>query len=411
MRILHCLSHIPGKTGSGVYLQAIVREAAGSGFEQAVVCGLPETMPVNETDLAIEPENIFATRFDSNDLPFPVAGMSDVMPYPSTRFSSFDEHRLNLYKKAFSKILTAAVEKFSPNLIHSHHLWILTALCKELFPEIPLVTSVHGTELRQLQLAGHLADKIIEDVQTVEKALTLNHDQRQKVLATYNLSPEQVTVTGTGYRQDLFCSDFCNKEKIPTIIYAGKLSRAKGVLWLVKAFNNLNDNAQLWLAGSGDGPEADEIKTLAIANPRIKLLGALSQPELADRFKQAHIMALPSFYEGLPLVLLEALACNCRVVVTDLPGIRELVTREAVKDGLVNLIPTPPLSGPDILLPENEKTFLLHLEKALLTQLENVKKQQFICCHSLQTTLNETGWQQVFRRIKIVYNEVLQKQD
>ena len=411
MRILHCLSQIPGKTGSGVYLQAIVREAAGSGFEQAVVCGLPETMPVNETDLAIEPENIFATRFDSNDLPFPVAGMSDVMPYPSTRFSSFDEHRLNLYKKAFSKILTAAVEKFSPNLIHSHHLWILTALCKELFPEIPLVTSVHGTELRQLQLAGHLADKIIEDVQTVEKALTLNHDQRQKVLATYNLSPEQVTVTGTGYRQDLFCSDFCNKEKIPTIIYAGKLSRAKGVLWLVKAFNNLNDNAQLWLAGSGDGPEADEIKTLAIANPRIKLLGALSQPELADRFKQAHIMALPSFYEGLPLVLLEALACNCRVVVTDLPGIRELVTREAVKDGLVNLIPTPPLSGPDILLPENEKTFLLHLEKALITQLENVKKQQFICCHSLQTTLNETGWQQVFRRIKIVYNEVLQKQD
>ena len=285
----------------------------------------------------------------------------------------------------------------------------MTALCKELFPEIPLVTSVHGTELRQLQLAGHLADRIIRDVKTVEKVLTLNQDKHRKVITEYNLSPKQVTVTGTGYRQDLFCSSFCNKEKIPTIIYAGKLSRAKGVLWLIKAFNNLGETAQLWLAGSGNGPEADEIKTLAVANPRITLLGALSQVELANRFKQAHIMALPSFYEGLPLVLLEALACNCRVVVTDLPGIRELVTKEAIYDGLVKLISMPPLSGPDILRPENEKTFLLHLEKALANQLDNVEKQQFICCHSLQTTLNETGWQQVFRRIEMVYNEVLQR--
>ena len=408
MRILHCLSQIPGKTGSGVYLQAIVREANNCGFEQAVVCGLPGSMTITETDLAIESENIFAARFNTQELPFPVAGMSDVMPYPSTRFSSFNNQRLKLYKTAFSKTLTAAIEKFSPDIIHSHHLWILTALCRELFPKIPLVTSVHGTELRQLQLAEHLTDKIIIDVQTIEKALTLNHDQRRKVIDGFNLSPRQVTVTGTGYRQDLFCADFCDKEKIPTIIYAGKLSRAKGVLWLIKVFNSLQDETQLWLAGSGDGPEADEIKTLAAANPKITLLGALSQPELANRFKQAHIMALPSFYEGLPLVLLEALACNCRVVVTDLPGIRELVTEEAVTEGLVSCIPIPPLSGPDTLEEKDEEPFLLHLKEALATQLKSVKKQQFICCHSLQATLDETGWSQVFKRIEIVYNEVLQ---
>ncbi len=407
IRVLHCLAQIPGKTGSGVYLQAIVREADARGFTQAVVCGLPETMPVTKTGLAIKAENIFVTRFDSAELPFPVAGMSDVMPYPSSRFSDFDKQQLQLYKTAFSKTLATAVARFSPDLIHSHHLWILTALCQELFPEIPLITSVHGTELRQLQLAGHLAEEIIKNVQPVAKALTLNHDQRRKVIETYKLSPEQVTVTGTGYRQDLFCADFCNKEKIPTIIYAGKLSRAKGVFWLVQAFGNLRVNAKLWLAGSGDGPEADEIKTAAATNPRITLLGALSQAELAQRFKQAHIMALPSFYEGLPLVLLEALACNCRVIVTDLPGIRELVTDEAVNDGLISLIPRPPLTGPDILRPEYEKTFLHHLEKALTRQLNKVEKQQFSCCQSLQTTLNETGWRQVFNRIETVYNEVL----
>ena len=89
MRILHCLSQIPGKTGSGVYLQAIVRETAAKGLEQAVVCGIPQDMEVSETNLALKHSKIFATRFNNDTLPFPVAGMSDVMPYPSTRFSTF----------------------------------------------------------------------------------------------------------------------------------------------------------------------------------------------------------------------------------------------------------------------------------------------------------------------------------
>ncbi len=412
MRILHCLSQIPGKTGSGVYLQAVVREAAATGrIEQAVVCGLPSTMALDENELSVDRDKIFATRFDSNSLPFPVAGMSDVMPYPSTRFSSFDDKRLKLYEKAFTQSLQQAVKSFSPDLIHSHHLWILSGLVKTLFPEIPLVVSVHGTELRQLELAPRLAEKIIGNLKSVDKAIVLNHDQRRQVIARYKLSPEQVAVTGTGYRQDLFCRNYCAKETRPTIIYAGKLSRAKGVLWLIKAFKNLTDeNARLWLAGSGAGPEADEIKELAAGNPKIELLGALSQAQLANRFQRAHIMILPSFYEGLPLVLLEALACDCRVIVTDLPGIRELVTEEAIATGLVSCITKPELVGPDTLPKENELPFINNLEQALTTQLKRVRQQQFVCSHNLQTILAETGWRNVCERIEKIYEGVLENQ-
>ena len=407
MRILHCLSQIPGKTGSGVYLQSIVREATEDQIEQAIVCGLPQTMAVAETNLAVNCDKIFATRFENDALPFPVAGMSDVMPYPSTRFSTFDKKRLDLYEQAFTKTLRTAVTKFSPDLIHSHHLWILSALSRKIFPEIPLVISVHGTELRQLELAPQLAHKIIKNLKRADKVMVLNHDQRHKVITEYKFAPEQVVVTGTGYRQDLFCRDYCTKETRPTIIYAGKLSRAKGVIWLIKAFNHMNENGELWLAGSGAGPEADEIRSLAAANPRIKLLGALSQIELAERFRQAHIMALPSLYEGLPLVLLEALACDCRVIVTDLPGIRELVTEEAINEGLVSCITKPPLTGPDTLQRKDEKAFIEDIEEALKTQLKRVEEQQIICCHHLQKTMDETGWHNVFQRIRTVYEEVL----
>jgi glycosyltransferase involved in cell wall biosynthesis len=410
MRILHCLSQIPGKTGSGIYLQAIVREAAVKrGIEQAVVCGIPQSMAIADTSLAVDSNKIFATRFETDKLPFPVAGMSDVMPYPSTRFSTFNQKQLKLYKAAFSKTLLTAVKAFSPDLIHTHHLWLLTALCRKLFPDIPVVTSVHGTELRQLELAPQLADEIVQGVAQVNKVMLLNPTQRRLVADEYGLAPEQMVVTGTGYRQDLFCRSYCAKESCPTIIYAGKLSRAKGVLWLVKAFNNLDTEAVLWLAGSGAGPEADEVHALAAQNPRIKLLGALSQSELAAYFQRAHIMALPSFYEGLPLVILEALACDCRVVVTDLPGIRDLIGAEAITEGLVSCIEKPPLHGPDILETKDEKPFIENLERALLSQLKQVSKQQFICGHKLQTILSDTGWQHVFKRIEMVYKEILSR--
>ncbi len=409
MRVLHCLSQIPGKTGSGIYLQSIIREAAEKGIEQAVVCGLPATMTTAEAQLEIVSENIFPVYFESPELPFPVAGMSDVMPYPSTRFSNFTPLQLEQYETAFSKTLNDVVSKFSPNIIHTHHLWLMTALVKKLFPEIHVVTSVHGTELRQLKLAQQLSKKVINGISQIDKVMVLNHEQRRQVITEFDFPAERVVVTGTGYRQDLFCRSFCAKEEVPTIIYAGKLSRAKGVPWLLKAFTKIEEDSVLWIAGSGDGPEAEEIRTAAANDTRVELLGALSQAELAAYFQRAHIMVLPSFYEGLPLVLLEALACDCRVVVTDLPGIRELVSEDAVAEELVNCISKPPLTDPDILEKEHEKPFLDNLERALRKQLGKIKEQQFICGHNLQRTLDETGWHKVFTRIEKVYEEILLK--
>ena len=57
--------------------------------------------------------------------------------------------------------------------------------------------------------------------------------------------------------------------------------------------------------------------------PSVVQHGQLSQPELAEVARRSTVCVLPSFYEGLPLVLVEALACGCRLVATELPGIVE----------------------------------------------------------------------------------------
>ncbi|WP_308588323.1 glycosyltransferase [uncultured Slackia sp.] len=70
-------------------------------------------------------------------------------------------------------------------------------------------------------------------------------------------------------------------------------------------------------------------------------LGRLSQTDLAQAYRRADIFVLPSFFEGLPLVVIEALACGCKVVTTDLPGIRSWL--EANAPGAPIVYVAPPL--------------------------------------------------------------------
>ncbi|MCU0538296.1 MAG: hypothetical protein MUF46_00205 [Desulfobacterales bacterium] len=90
LRILHLLSQQPGKTGSGVALLAMVRHGAEAGYRQHAVIGIPGEEPLPGIP-PLAPDEITAVRFDRPPVPFPVPGMSDIMPYRSTRFSTFTE--------------------------------------------------------------------------------------------------------------------------------------------------------------------------------------------------------------------------------------------------------------------------------------------------------------------------------
>ena len=81
MRILSITAQKPNSTGSGVFLTELVKELAAKGHEQAVVAG------VYKEDKTEVPENtkVYPVIFKSEELPFPIAGMSDEMPYESTR--------------------------------------------------------------------------------------------------------------------------------------------------------------------------------------------------------------------------------------------------------------------------------------------------------------------------------------
>ena len=325
MKILHVLSQRPDSTGSGIYLQAMLREGTKQGCANYLLAGLPkgETLHLE----CLSPERCHFVRFHGEDLSFEIVGMSDVMPYPSKRWRDLSNREVESYEKVFGAKLVSLVQKIQPGLIHSHHLWILTALIRRTFPELPVVAICHGSDLRQFHFCEHLRDRVEADCRRLHRIMALSRAQKADILRLFGVPEEMVEVVGAGYNQNLFYPEAKSSPNPVEIVYVGKLSRAKGVPWLLKALARLlHQPWLLHLIGGGTGEEKEEV--LALAQPlasRVVIHGPLHQDGMAAILRKAHIAVLPSFFEGLPLVVLEALAAGCRVVATALPGVVELL--------------------------------------------------------------------------------------
>jgi len=114
------------------------------------------------------------------------------------------------------------------------------------------------------------------------------------------------------------------------IVYAGVLIPRKGLHILLDAFARLDvPTATLSLAGPPDNPDyAAELRQQAQRlglSERVHFLGSLSQAQLAGRLLQARALVLPSFSEGLPRVIVEAMFAGLPVVATAVSGVPEVL--------------------------------------------------------------------------------------
>jgi len=92
-KILHILAQRPEKTGSGIFLQNIVKIAAEQGYEQAVISGVPAALEKVEFG-AIAEQKFYPVKFETEQIPFPVVGMSNVMPYRSEKYKNLTAEML-----------------------------------------------------------------------------------------------------------------------------------------------------------------------------------------------------------------------------------------------------------------------------------------------------------------------------
>jgi glycosyltransferase involved in cell wall biosynthesis len=120
------------------------------------------------------------------------------------------------------------------------------------------------------------------------------------------------------------------------LLCVAALSRRKGHRVLLEA---LCEAAGVRLTLAGDGPERTALEALArelgVAD-RVRFLGAVPHDEVPALYAGADAFCLPSFAEGLPTVLIEAMACGLPVVATNVMG-----TAELVEDGVSGYVVPP----------------------------------------------------------------------
>ena len=401
MKILHLLSQRPDSTGSGIYVQAMIREASACGYDNYLVAAV-HSDSCGDTDCIEQDKSAFVNFYDA-DVSYHIPGMSDVMPYESTRFCDLSEEDLCEYERAFSVVLQNAVDKFRPDIIHSHHLWIVSSMARQLFPNIPMVTTCHGSDLRQYQNCPHLQERVLIGCRKIDVVMALSEAQRAEIIRYYNLAPEKIIVTGAGYNDSMFYFDTKPNPDPVQMVYAGKLSNAKGVPWLLRALKSISmPEWQLHILGSGTGEENEQCIMLAKElGEKVHIHGALPQMSLSKILRRAHILVLPSFYEGLPLVILEGLASGCRIIATDLPGTREILGDSDLD--FVTLVRTPRLRFTDQPYKEDEYLFEQNLKNAIQQQLNAATKCVLIDLAPIKDKLQSYTWAGVFKKVKKAY--------
>ena len=123
MKVLHVIAQLPFKTGSGVYFSNMVEGFKKYNYKQKAIFARQDGLDWN----ILDEEDQYPVEFKSASLPFPIVGMSNVMPYDNTLYSDMDEDMVKKWKAEFIGQLEKAKREFEPDLIFAHHLWMLSS--------------------------------------------------------------------------------------------------------------------------------------------------------------------------------------------------------------------------------------------------------------------------------------------
>jgi colanic acid/amylovoran biosynthesis glycosyltransferase len=222
--------------------------------------------------------------------------------------------------------------------IHVHYASAVGLLVAKTFP-VAVSTTIHGSAEFEEPITFHLREKI--EASKFVCAIS-RYGRSQLMKASDPDQWQKLEVVPLGIDPERFVPGAANSIENSTfeIISVGQLAPAKAQRILFAAVVKLiRDGRNVILRLVGDGPDRLALEKYVADNDlsgRVYLEGALNQDQLKVLYEKSHVFVLASFAEGVPVVLMEAMAMEIPCVATRITGIPELI-----EDGVEGLLVTP----------------------------------------------------------------------
>ncbi len=163
-------------------------------------------------------------------------------------------------------------------------------------------------------------------LQSAKAVIVFTRDQKRHMSQKYSLKPDRVHVIPNGVEPKFFMRTTHTPHSPLNLLFVGRLGYQKNLQQLLHALDGMSKDFKTTLVGSDE--LHGELQQLAarLKLKNVSFPGRADGDALLDYYKNADAFVLPSEREGMPLVLLEAMAMGLPVVATNVTGNRDIVT-------------------------------------------------------------------------------------
>jgi glycosyltransferase involved in cell wall biosynthesis len=152
-----------------------------------------------------------------------------------------------------------------------------------------------------------------------------------ELVEAYAVPRDKIVVVGNGVDCDEFHPGSGRKGRTPLrVLYVGRLAPRKNVDVLISAVAKIKADLTVRIAGTG--PELERLQAMADAlgiRDRVSFLGFRAGQDLLAEYQWADVLVMPSSYEGMPLVALEAKAAGLPIIAANFPGAGQIIPQSS----------------------------------------------------------------------------------
>lgn len=325
---------------------------------------------------------------------------------------------------ALARNLRMVQDPIDADVVHAHTWYTdLAALWARLLWQRPYVLTVHSLEplrpwkAEQLGTAYYLSSWMERTaIEAADAVIAVSQATRQDVLCHFAVPPERVHVVHNGIDTSLYRKTgeisalvrFGIDLHRPYLLFVGRITQQKGLIHLLDSIAFLSPDIQVvLLAGQPDTAELARAVEERVTRLREERGGIFWIPHMLRReeviqfYSHAAVFCCPSVYEPFGLINLEAMACECPVVASNIGGIPEVVVHG--ETGLLVPLEVDPERGE----PQNGDQFVQGLARAIQKLVDDPNLRQRLGQNGRRRVEQQFSWSVVAQRTLDLYESVV----